>query len=1570
MFNPNARSGMSALAISLGQKMLRGGRLAKRSGQVVSYSPHVAELFGSASRAAMVVGGVILAPVAFAIPATTGVELTATGTDAIEYTLPEGATAEGENYGLYAFHGGTGPTTLVNDGIAIGTNAIISIVGDGASSSITNNGRADGIYSGIGIYRVDGNGASTIINDGTVTATGSIGDGISVYHAGEGSNVGGPITVRNAAMLESNGKGIRIFQTGDGTVEAANTGSYGVFSTGDAISVDHRGQGNILIQNDALLVSTGDGAGIQVVRSDSGGDATRIEHNAPAEGVAQPLAPFSGIRTNNGAGILVTHHSGGNIDIVTGAGSKIDATGSGVVATLAGNGTLKADLNGDIAATVDAVRIAHNGNGLVDVTVGATATLTSSQYGLAIGRDNELATGDTNVVLASGSTIANQYYGLELLTSAAGEVTLDVSGTVLVGTRDDDLPGLFRDGGCGGIYVTHYNDGGIDASVSGLIDTYGHGIGLYLSGVGGDKYYATENVGDLKLAIARTGQIIASIDGVNSFHYRDGIFSLQSAGSILSGNNGINAGHFGAGDFLIDHSGSIDAAAFGIKAFGGNDGAFSITNSGTISAMDSYETGIWAKRSVAGDTVINNKVGGLITGFDLGIYVDQAVHGDVFVTNDGQIAGRLVNSGPDEFRDGSGILVETALGGNVDIRNSGSIDVGFVGVAVGHDGAGDIVVSNTGQITAGFNSLDVSREGAGALSISNSGSLTSGRNGIYAYHRGSGALTVTNSGSVVFEPGLIMLTSMSQPSGMAAYRSEDGDINLANAAGGLIQGFDIGISSYQNAVGSAFVSNAGTIIGSTYDVDGVTRFSGIGIDAVHSGTGQIDVQNSGTISNVDTGLYVTHHAEGDISLRNSGNITAEHGIVALHPSPAPSGNISVNSSGNIVATQGRAIAVGVSGGAISITANNAATTGDTAAIYALNISDLGIDITTTGLVEGRNSAIAATANGGSINLVIASGSQVQNAARNGSTLAVIAGSTGAVPTSIRLINNGLLTGTVDFASTTANDSVSFTNNGIWNNQYGSNLFGAGHDDLIINGIWNAAGSHSNFDVDTTGGADSVFVAANGTLNFAGNNELAGGRATSFFGLENLSVAGRLSSVNNVIGDVLYTDGEVVFRAGSTLAVETGANGLTDSIVAQGVVEIQGGTLEVTYLGAGAAVIGSRHIIIEADDVIGSFDNQSIMNSAFLGWAIDYNRADGTVGLTYTQQRDLRAAALTANQYSVAGAVEALGSANALRMAAINLDNDAQAQSAFNTLNGEIHPAARTALMESSRQQRNAVLNRLQDTQGGAIWGETFLSTGSSDGQNSGNTAKLGRESWGFMAGVDVPLGEDAVLGVAGSYSNTDLTQHERSATGKTDAIHALAYVGGTTGQIRYKAGVGYAWGNVETSRTASVGTFSDRLTADYDARLFQGFAELGMALPLGGGVIEPIASITYLHSKSEAFNETGGIAALKANSESDSNTVTTLGSRFATPKSGAFSVSGMLGWQHSFGTLAPTNRFSLSGGDSFSVAGVARSRDAMAASLAGHADLSANTSIGIGYDGVIGSASHDHAGKISLRVKF
>src|SRR3546814_19271530 len=94
-------------------------------------------------------------------------------------------------------------------------------------------------------------------------------------------------------------------------------------------------------------------------------------------------------------------------------------------------------------------------------------------------------------------------------------------------------------------------------------------------------------------------------------------------------------------------------------------------------------------------------------------------------------------------------------------------------------------------------------------------------------------------------------------------------------------------------------------------------------------------------------------------------------------------------------------------------------------------------------------------------------------------------------------------------------------------------------------------------------------------------------------------------------------------------------------------------------------------------------------------------------------------------------------------------------------------------------------------------------------------------------GGEARLGEHVVLGIAGGASKTDLAVADRGSDGNIDSVHAAIYGGVGEGALRLRAGLGYAWLDLETSRTIALRGFPASAQARYDGSVGQFFIEPG-----------------------------------------------------------------------------------------------------------------------------------------------
>src|SRR5690606_25421451 len=99
------------------------------------------------------------------------------------------------------------------------------------------------------------------------------------------------------------------------------------------------------------------------------------------------------------------------------------------------------------------------------------------------------------------------------------------------------------------------------------------------------------------------------------------------------------------------------------------------------------------------------------------------------------------------------------------------------------------------------------------------------------------------------------------------------------------------------------------------------------------------------------------------------------------------------------------------------------------------------------------------------------------------------------------------------------------------------------------------------------------------------------------------------------------------------------------------------------------------------------------------------------------------------------------------------------------------------------------------------------------------------------------------------------------------------------GQVNFLAGAGYTRHEIDSRRSVDL-VGGQTLKADYHANTTQLFTELGYAIGVGqAGTIEPYAGLGWYSQHSQGFDEAGGSAALRGQSQTDDVTTLTLGVR-------------------------------------------------------------------------------------------
>ncbi|GHD15136.1 autotransporter domain-containing protein [Tianweitania populi] len=496
-------------------------------------------------------------------------------------------------------------------------------------------------------------------------------------------------------------------------------------------------------------------------------------------------------------------------------------------------------------------------------------------------------------------------------------------------------------------------------------------------------------------------------------------------------------------------------------------------------------------------------------------------------------------------------------------------------------------------------------------------------------------------------------------------------------------------------------------------------------------------------------------------------------------------------------------------------------------------------------------------------------------------------------------------------------------------------------------------------------------------------------------LGGLTVASGASvAPGNSIG-TLNVAGDLTLQAGSTYQVEIDPSGAGDRISAAGFAQIDGANVFVQKAPGTYTPGRSYEILTAAGGVDGRFAALN-QNLPFIDLGFTYDPTRVTLDV---QRNDVAFPTVgeTANQRAVATAVEALGGGNSLYDAVVWQDGEEAARASFDALSGEIHASTKTALINDSASLRNAANERIRAAfagsgsvdmpvmsyadgaqavqpagpSGPALWTQAFGVWSTT--KSTSETAELEQSTGGFFTGFDGALSETWRLGLMAGYSRSSFDVDALRSSADSDNYHLGVYGGGEWNKTAFRAGIGYSWHSVETSRSVAFPGFSDRLLGDYDAGTFQAFGELSHRFDVGQAALEPFANLAYVSLNTDGFSERGGAAALSIGEDSMDTTLTTLGLRASAPfnlGSVVAQARGLIGWQHAYGDTTPNTNVAFAGGGAFDVTGAAVAEDTALVEAGIDFTLSENATLGVQYGGQFGSDFTQNAVKARFSLNF
>lgn len=891
------------------------------------------------------------------------------GTD---LTVDVQGAVEGGNQGIDVFNQGSGAVSITTSGPVIGgANNGINAYNSTNGTSLTINAAGDVTAGEYGVSATNrGSGSLSIVVTGSVTA-GEDGTGIDAQNDGTDLtiNVQGDVTaLYNGIYAENLGSGLLSITTVGDVIVDADAGGYGtglnVRNIGTSLTIDSVGNisgaedgieaGNygsgalsITVVGDVTGDTDGDGEGYGISAENTGTDLTiNIQGNVMGGG--------EGIYAGNeGTGALFISTTGDITGDTDGNGY-----GSGISANNEEGTSLTILSQGNVSGGQDGIYVEHFGSDALSITV--------------IGD----VTGDTDGD-GRGYGIDADNYGTDLI--------IDVQGNVI--------------GGEDGIYAGNNGTGVLSITATGT--TTGLGLG---PGFGGGNGIAADNDGTDLLIM--TGTVNGADEGINADNDGTGALSITTTGNVTGDTDGNGQGYgiyaYNSGtDLTINVQGDVTGAEYGVYANNGGTGALSITVTGTTTAnavMPPYGGGFGIYAATDGTDI--SILAGNVNGTYTGIRAESNGSEGISITTTGTVRGDTDGDGT-----GDGISADNDNGGSITIDAQGDVLGGGHGIQAGSTGAGGVLIQVSGNVTGdadgdGYGNGITAYNNAGyagypadpnnLISISQSAdTTTSGAvHGIEADNAGN-SLTIAALGTSVGTTGN-GINAVNQSTGtdltITAYNVRGGvdGINARNYGTGILS-----ITTTGNVVGDTDGDGDGYgIYATNYGVDLAIQTQGDvsggkdGIRANNYGSGALSITVSGDVTGALKGIKSINTGSGDLTIVSTGTVTGYggNGIEAVHASydgalnidvenvsglnsgiyartrySRSGGDVTISTTGVVTSAEERGIDVKLydDGGSLSIQAYEVS--GETYGIYAKNYGNGDLTISTTGMVEGRNS---------------------------------------------------------------------------------------------------------------------------------------------------------------------------------------------------------------------------------------------------------------------------------------------------------------------------------------------------------------------------------------------------------------------------------------------------------------------------------------------------------------------------------------------------------------------------------------------------------------------------------------
>lgn len=1156
--------------------------------------------------------------------------------------------------------------------------------------------------------------------------------------------------------------------------------------------------------------------------------------------------------------------------------------------------------------------------------------------------------GEINIASSDITTSGKQGYGLQAYSSQLGEASSTIIATGLTIVTSGEKGS--------GAYIDVIQNAGersdttLSITDSRITTTGLDAKGLLVGGIG-DSRAGKSTLTGTNLVIITSGNKSIGVKADNLGHavVTNAVVTTSGAGA-----HGAYAGAGGKID-LVDGSLTTAGTTLGTAAYG----AYAKGNGSSITTRD---VAITAKGSAI-DTA---------NGMSMGVLAEDAstitLQGGSVSTLGAFARGVLASSGATVTTDG--VAISTAGIDSHAVQANGAAQVDIVGGTIktqedrswGFNINGATVTSSANITTEGKNSFGVFSYGTGGQFTQNGGSITTkggpGTDGSFG--------VLAKSGGEAVLIGTMVTTHGDYADGLRS------DYDPAKAGG---------IINATNTIVNTSGSNAHGV--SVYGGGGKVTMQGGSIAATGANSSAVYVQDNGSV--VLDGVRAESAGAAITSQLNQAGQTQD---------------ITIGSGSNLTVNNGTLLQVNRSADGMDGIVNLSLKAGSVSTGSVIDMD---------GLVAGGSGE---RTQGGKTNFNLETGAQwagiiwgVNDASTgDGATFvdeggAPIAGNVLGGENSIITFKNGA---TIGGGVQTGTGSTATFNGPT---TIGGTVLGNGSNYVFSQSAPTTIGGSVVLNVGSTlkGGTIGTPITIEGDAAVGTGSTLGG----------NLNVKGALSgsggtlSPGNSVGTQTY--GSSAEFAGAYKA-EVNAAGKSDLIViSTGNFDLSPIALTVAQEnGNGGYVLNHDYTIIQTPggQVENTFKSTALDNS-FAGTLVKldpvkYGAKDVKVSLSVDNSAaQAKRAGLSGNQNATLDGVLSVAGKNTAADAALQSTDTA---GAMNQLSGEVHASTSSALLAAGGLVQRTVAQRMRGNLGvGMTAGAPTAQAGGAPVAGSmpqsaalplwaqvvgnwntlsddGNAAKVKSNMGGVFIGGDTAVGSGWRVGGALGFTDGQIDVDDRSSRTKARSYTASLYGGNSwatgKGSVNFLAGAAYTRHNLDSRRSITLAG-GQKLTADYHANSAQLFTELGYALPVGANsVVEPYAGLAWLSQRMQGFSESGGSAALRSDSQTDTVTTFTLGLRGKTTMELSagkrVTLFAGLGWRHASGDVTSTRNlaFIQGNGASFQVSGAPIAKNAALVDAGVEASIGRNAALGLSYNGQYGSGNTNHVGSLYVKMRF